>query len=200
MLFLFVLVDVWYYVRCAVFLVPYRTWQAFFPKRMKKVTRKELLSVTEMRGLVLPSDLDFQFHMNNSKYLREMDFGRIYHFISTNFYRCVLGCGGNLLLGATMIRYRRSLQLWQRFSLQTRILCWVDDAVYVEQRFLNHGDGFVCAIALLKMSTKGVKVNQVLERLCTDGTQSPPFPPHVKSWAETIEQSRDCLKQEKGTQ
>lgn len=195
---LFAFLDVWYFVRCALFLAPYRIWQRLFPNDIKRMTREELLAPTEKLGWVLPSDLDLQLHMNNSKYLREMDFGRIYHFLSTNFYTCLVAFGGNLVVGATTIRYRRSLQLWQRFYLRTRILCWENNAMYVEQRFVCGKEGFVCAIALLKMSTKGVTVEKVLERLCVGSTQSPPFPPEVESWAETINRSRDHFKRERG--
>lgn len=149
-------------------------------------------------GLVLPSDLDLQLHMNNAKYLREMDFGRIHHFVCTNFYRALRALGGNLVVGATTIRYRRSLQPLQWFSLTTRILCWDANAVYVEQRFVCRKDGFVCAIALLKMVVKGTTIDHVLERLCKGSSKSPAFPPEVQSWAETINRSKDNLRREGG--
>jgi acyl-CoA thioesterase FadM len=196
LLLLFASVDVWYFVRCAFFIAPLRIWQRLFPNNFRRMTREELLEVTLKHGVVLPSDMDLQLHMNNSKYLREMDFGRIHHFVSTNFYRSLVSFGGDLVVGATMIRYRRSLRLWQRFSLRTRILCWDDNALYVEQRFLCAMDGFVCAIALLKMVTKGVAVGEVLERLCVGNTNSPVFPPEVESWAEAISRSSNHLKQE----
>ena len=33
------------------------------------------------KGVFMPSDLDFNLHMNNSKYLRELDFGRFSLYI-----------------------------------------------------------------------------------------------------------------------
>ena len=194
---LFAFVDVWYFVRCALFVGSQRVWQWLFPNDFKRATEEELLAPTEKQGLVLPSDLDLHLHMNNAKYLREMDFGRMHHFVSTNFYRALRNVGGNLVVGATMIRYRRSLQLWQWFSLRTRILCWDDNAMYVEQRFVGRKDGFVCAIALLKMVVKGTTVENVLERLCVGSSRSPAFPPEVQSWAETINRSKDNLRKER---
>lgn len=197
--FLFAFVDVWYFVRFAVFIVPTGIWRRL--NKVRRLTREEFLATTEVQGMVLPFDLDFQCHMNNSKYLREMDFGRVYHLLFSNFYDTLLACGGKLLtIGASTIRYRRSLRLWERFSLQTRILCWVDNALYVEQRFVSCRDGFISAIALLKMSTKGATVEKTLEKLCVGRCPSPPFPPEVESWAEAIDRSKDNLKRELGLQ
>ena len=42
---------------------------------MCKQTR-EVLKEHVTNCVVMPSDLDFNLHMNNSKYLRELDFGR----------------------------------------------------------------------------------------------------------------------------
>ena len=199
LLFLFVFVDVWYFVRLLV-LVGVCCLRQKLRLTGKRVTTtmEALLCPSQVQGLVLPSDMDLQLHMNNSKYLREMDFGRILFFMSSRFYEKLKTLGGNLVVGASTIRYRKSLQLWQRFVLKTRILCWLGDALYVEQRFVRRKDGFVCAVALLKMSTMGVPVDRVLERLCVDSCQSPPFPPEVESWAQAIDRSKENLKKERG--
>ena len=46
-----------------------------------------------------------------------------------------------------MIRYRKDLKLWHKYSTRTRILCWSkeEQCFYVEVQFENK-DGFVCAI------------------------------------------------------
>lgn len=164
----------------------------------RKFTRAEFLQPTSLHGVVLPSDLDLNLHMNNSKYLREMDFGRFSHILEKHIYSTVLSLGGTIVVAATMIRYRRSLQLWQRFKLKTEILCWGSDVLYMEQRFVG-GDGFVYAVALLKMSVKGRGsiVEKVLEKVCTVAPQSPPFPPEVQSWVETIARSKERMKKER---
>lgn len=194
LLFLFAFVDLWYFLRLLVCLAPGRIRQ-ILSNSGKQLTRDELLKATTVEGVVLPSDIDCQFHMNNSKYLREMDFGRMFHFLHTSLYRGVVAVGGDVVVGATMIRYRRSLQLWQRFSLKTRVVCWESDALYVEQRFVGR-DGFVCAVALLRMSVKGATLDRVLEKLCVGSPHSPPFPPEVESWAEAIVRSKENMKKE----
>lgn len=195
LLLLFAYVDVWYFIRVVVLIFPARIRQLLI-RGSRRCTRNDILQTTCVQGVVLPSDLDLQLHMNNSKYLREMDFGRIYHYVHTNFYHHVGSLGGTVVIAATTIRYRKSLRLWERFTLQTQILCWGDDAVYMEQKFVNR-DGFVRAIALLKMCAKGVTLERVLEKLCTDTHKSPPFPPEVESWAEAVSRSKESMKKER---
>ena len=195
-LLLFAVIDVWYFVRLFAILTPLRVWKKLRGRSLK-ITKNELLTPSQIPGIVLPSDLDLQLHMNNSKYLREMDFGRILFYMSRNLYDCVYALGGTVVVGASMIRYRKSLKLWERFSLKTRILCWSQDALYMEQRFLRSNDGFVCAVALLKMSAIGISVDQILERLCIETPQSPPFPPEVEIWAKTIDKSKEVLRKER---
>lgn len=192
-LLVFAFVDVWYFVRL-LHLLPRILAQCYFTTATTALSRETLLSTYTLEGVVLPSDIDFLLHMNNSKYLREMDFGRLAHFVNTNLHYFVEEAGGTAVLAATMIRYRRSLQLWQRFQLQTRILCWDDSSFYCEQRFVSK-QGFVCAIALLKIVVKGRMPGEVLEKACVR-CQSPPFPPELKSWTETIRSSSEALKKE----
>ena len=56
-------------------------------------------------------------------------------------------CG--VTIAASCVRYRRSLELFQKVILKTRVLAWDETAFYLEQRFADV-DGFVYAIALTK--------------------------------------------------
>ena len=196
LLVFFAYVDVWYFVRLAILLIPHFFKEKFLHRGLKKISRDELLQTTSIEGVVLPFDLDLHCHMNNSKYLREMDFGRIPHYCYTGFYSSLKAVGGVIVVAATAIRYRKSLQLWQRFSVQTRIVCWRGDFLYTEQRFVDKA-GVVCAIALLQMCVKKAPLERVLEKLCTDSPQSPAFPPEVASWEETIARSKEKMKKER---
>ena len=195
LLLLFAFVDTWYMLRTLVFHAPKRAWQVWFGGQRQHLSRDDLLQATSVQGVVLPSDLDFHFHMNNSKYLREMDFGRFNHYLLTGLLGHILSVGGYVVVATTTIRYRRSLQLWERFTLQTRILCWEGSTLYLEQRFVKR-DGFVCAVALLSMSV-GVPLEKVLERACGDVPKSPTFPPEVDSFAETIARSKERFRMER---
>lgn len=54
-----------------------------------------------------------------------------------------------LTVAASSIRFRRSLELFQKVVLKTRVLFWDEKAFYMEQRFVDE-EGFVYAIVLTK--------------------------------------------------
>lgn len=194
LLALFAFIDAWYFIRWFMFffeiLITY--------KHKRRITKDELFAVSRVHGIVLPSDLDMWRHMNNSKYLREMDFGRIKLYAKV-IRPSVVKLKCRMALTGVSIRYRRSLLLWQRFTIETRILCWKDDAVYFEQRFVGDKDNFIYAIALIKYVFRGEGVNAdiVLETALGESFASPPPPPEVKGWMESITKSSEGLKRER---
>ena len=163
----------------------------------QRTPRQALFSPYDCHGFVLPSDLDLMLHMNNSKYLREMDFGRFGLALEKGFRDPLRQSGGYITLGAASIRYRRSLQLFDRFLLRTRIVCWSDDALYFEQRIVRR-DGFVCAVMLAKMAVRGVTVPQLVRLVVGETVKSPPFPSEVTKWCESNEASSQRLRDPEG--
>ena len=189
---LFAFVDLWYFIR---FILK----GLLISKRKRALTRDELLSVIRVQGIVLLSDMDMMGHMNNSKYLREMDFGR-FKLLADFLREPVRKLKGRMAVSACSIRYRRSLLLWQRFTVESKVLCWKDDAFYLEQRFVGNNDKFVCAIALVKFVIRGQGLNMdiVMETAVGRSIASPPPPPEVKAWIESIAESSEGLKRETG--
>lgn len=105
-----------------------------------------------------------------------------------------------MVVGAFTIRYRRSLELFQKVRLTTKVVCWDEKAFYVEQSFINE-DNFVCAIAIAKQSlVQGKKQEQVvtpgvlLEFVLGGPTESPPPPPEVQHWIEYNKASSVALR------
>ena len=72
-------------------------------------------------GICLTTDLDFYAHMNNSRYLREADFGRCELWLCNGIYRKAQQLKCRIVLGGVTIRYRRSLQLFERYRLCTSV-------------------------------------------------------------------------------
>ena len=194
---LFAYVDVWYFVRLfALFLRTKLKSGGSHGSRSKRGTpRQALLSPYDVRGIVLPSDIDYMCHMNNSKYLRVMDYGRIGLGLETGFREALREAGGHMVLAAASIRYRRSLKLFQRFLLRTRVLCWDESALYMEQRVLQ-SDGFVSAIMLAKMAIRGTTVPHLMKMVVGETMESPPFPLEVATWCESMTASSQSLRRE----
>lgn len=150
---------------------------------------------------VWPNDLDTNLHMNNGRYFTIMDLGRMdMLFRGGATWRIIRKRHWAPLLAATQMRFRLPLDLWQKFVLETKLLCWDEQWFYIEQRFIiDEGDkkGAVAAIALLRggfydgQQGRMLKVADMAQTLHMD-PQSPPEPDFVREWKE----AEDALKQQ----
>lgn len=148
-------------------------------------SRLDPLGESVLTFRVLPSDLDINLHMNNGRYLTLMDLGRL--DLVTR-----MGVLGEMrrrkwmpVIGSLKIRYRRSLQPFQRYQLRSRLLCWDDKWFFMEQRFERRGE--LMAIALVKglfLGPEGRVPTQRVVDAAAVVVDSPPFPERVAVWQE----------------
>ncbi|HEY7681644.1 MAG TPA: thioesterase family protein [Gemmatimonadales bacterium] len=129
---------------------------------------------------VLPTDLDFNLHMNNARYLSLMDLGRVDLLNRLGLLRLAFRGRWLPVLGAVSIRYQRPLQLWNRYELLTRIVGWDEKWFYLEQRFERVGKIVATAHvkALVRGPTGSLPTVQVLDAL-HHRDPSPSLPPEV---------------------
>jgi acyl-CoA thioesterase FadM len=102
---------------------------------------------------VWPHDLDLSAHMNNGRYLTLMDLGRLDILARSGILREVIRHRWTPIASTITIRFRRELRPFQKFRLETRLLCWNETQVVMEQTFVIDGgarDGQVAARALFK--------------------------------------------------
>ncbi len=92
-------------------------------------------------------ELDINVHMNNAKYLAVMDLGRTDWIVRTGAWRLMRYEKMSPVVGGAMVRYRRSLQLFQRYYLKTRLLGWDERWLYVEQS-MECRDGSLACVAV----------------------------------------------------
>lgn len=83
---------------------------------------------------VLPSDLDILRHMNNGVYLSIFDIGRFDLLQRSGIWQVFTARGWYPVVASETITFRKSLTLWQKFEVESRILGFDEKAVYVEQR------------------------------------------------------------------
>jgi acyl-CoA thioesterase FadM len=102
--------------------------------------RNGILDESVVRFRVWPNDLDTNFHMNNGRYMTLMDLGRLDLLLRNGSIRHVLREKWYPVLAGCEIRFRRPLNLFQRFEIRTRIVAWDAKWVYMEQRILRNGD------------------------------------------------------------
>lgn len=156
LLLLFCSLDVWYFLRGAQVFI-----QAWFQPRIW-----DILAEQSIDGMVLPHDLDYMGHMNNSRYLRECDFARFHHYMRNGLFMASRKLGAKMVVGASTIRYRRSLAFREAFEIRTKVLGWDEKAFYLEQRFVSKADGFVSAVMLCRQNVVRCSPETIIEFVC----------------------------------
>lgn len=155
--------------------------------------------VSRLNMRVLPNDLDTNVHMNNGRFFTIMDLGRMdLLFRGGATWTIIRRRMWAPVLGAVQMRFRLPLDLWQKFTLETRLLCWDEQWFYIEQRFIIQSGvrkGAVAAIGLLRggfydgRNKRVLRIPEMMDTLRMS-LQSPPEPEFITIW----KQSEDALK------
>lgn len=134
---------------------------------------------------VWPHDIDFNMHMNNARYLSVMDYGRMHLLARTHILSHVIRSRWMPLVGAVWMTYRRSLPLFARFTLASRMVCWDERWFYIEQSFT--GSEGLAALGwvrgLLRAPEGNLDPQSVIEAV-SPGAISPPMPEAIAIWNE----------------
>jgi acyl-CoA thioesterase FadM len=137
---------------------------------------------------VLPTDLDILRHMNNGTYLSIMDLGRTDLLIRAGAWAKMVALGYYPVVANETISFRKSLQPWQRFTLETRIAGYDEKSVYVEQRFVVDGEIYARAFVrgrFLKKSGGTVSLPELATALGVDLSELT-LPEWLGRWADDV--------------
>ncbi|MBX7218807.1 MAG: thioesterase family protein [Blastocatellia bacterium] len=135
---------------------------------------------------VLPNDLDINAHMNNGRYLTLMDLGRIDLIVRTGLGRVVRQQGWRPLVGSVLTQYKRSLNPFETYQLKTKVLCWDEKWIFLEQRFERNGKTAALGIVktLFRHPRQGnVPPYEVMQAMGV-GLNSPEIPLAVQLWQD----------------
>lgn len=145
-------------------------------------------------------DLDISAHMNNGRYLTIMDLGRLDVMVRSGLWRQVLNHRWTPIASAITVRFQRELQPFQKFRLETRLLCWDAALVVMEQTFVIDGgtrDGQAAARALFKgglydrKERKFVEIARLMALLGVSEV-SPPSTPEVEAFLHADDQLKQA--------
>jgi YbgC/YbaW family acyl-CoA thioester hydrolase len=164
------------------------TWTGFFPRKARPGQTLLDPSVTRMR--VGPLDLDSYLHVNNGTYLQMMDVARNNQIADLGMFPVARRKGWAPVVAASTMKYRRSLQPFDRFEITTRILGWDERVFYLEQVFMR--DGELCARGLVAsrfLDRKGSRISpfEVVRDATGEDQPSPALPQDVTAWARAVD-------------
>lgn len=153
----------------------------------------EALGPARKRFLVGPADLDVLLHVNNGVYLTMLDVARVDLLLRSGLLGRLRRNGIYPVVAAQTIRFRRSLQLFQSFEVETRVLGWDDKAFILRHEFLRRGELVADAVVRWRFlrrrraggassaGSSGASPREVLQMLGLPDA-SPTLPEWVDAW------------------
>jgi YbgC/YbaW family acyl-CoA thioester hydrolase len=101
--------------------------------------------VSVVNDRVWLTDLDELRHMNNGVYLALLDHARLDLMLRSGAWQKMRDAKVYPVVTAQSIAYRKSLELGQRFQIESRIIGYDERAVYIEQRVVSKGEMYARA-------------------------------------------------------
>ena len=146
--------------------------------------RCDILGPTRKRFLVWPPDLDVLFHVNNGVYLSMLDVARTDMMLRSGLAGRLRRQGFYPVVAAETIRFRRSLQLFQAFEVETAVIGWDEKAFIIQHHFLRRGEVVAEAVVRARFLKRGggtVSSQELLDVVGKTGP-SPELPAWIDAW------------------
>ncbi|KAB1644226.1 acyl-CoA thioesterase [Gulosibacter chungangensis] len=156
----------------------------FFRSRGKP--RLDLTAVSRIRYRVLPTDIDFLMHMNNGRYLSYMDLGRVDLTNRTGLTEVLTKRDIYAVVASNTMTYRKSLNLFQAFTIESRLIGTDERSFYIEQRFVVDEEIYARGIVRGRLIRKGkgaIKVAELDELTGLDWSAWQ-VSPDLSAWAD----------------
>lgn len=142
---------------------------------------KNIFDESIIYGRCWLNDLDVNWHMNNSRYLRECDFGRISYLFETGLWnvlskrRKFFDKNSNMVASALQVQYRQSVQLNDKFQIRTRLNGWDEKAFYFEQSMLLEKNKEIAFSLLVRIAIipRSLTPQMLIDDLQLGSIQSP---------------------------
>jgi acyl-CoA thioesterase FadM len=151
--------------------------------------RRDPLGENRMTFRCLPTDLDINMHMTNSRYHSFADLVRVDLVIRSGAWKRIRAAGLYPVLGTSTMRFRRSIRPFQKFTITARVVSWDDRWIYIEHKFITGQD--VAAISIVKtifLSPEGrIPTEKLIAIMGYDSTAKPPFPAALQKQNELDE-------------
>jgi len=120
-------------------------------RRLRREGRLAATAVSRIRVTTLPTDIDVLRHMNNGRYLSLFDLGRWDLLVRTGMMDVMKSNDWYAVVSSETVTFRKSLQLWQRFDIESCLLGHDDKAIYLEHRAVVDGEIYARAIIRSRM-------------------------------------------------
>lgn len=147
-----------------------------------------LLDVGRLNLWVRPTDLDALGHMNNGIYFSIMDLGRVDLVIRSGMAEALKPHGVYAVAAQESMTFRKSLNPFQKYVLETRLAGLDERGAYMDQRFVVDGDIYAQAMVrarFLRKSGGTVSMDELQQMLGVEpGSLNLDVPQWALDWAD----------------
>lgn len=148
--------------------------------RVRRDGRLDATAVSRIRLTTLPTDLDILRHMNNGRYLSLVDLGRFDLLVRTGMMGAMRRHGWYAVVSAETVTFRKSLRLWQRFDVESRLIGHDDRAIFLEHRVVRDREIYARVVVRARMVKRSGGTLSHDELFATIGR--PEGVPEVDDW------------------
>lgn len=131
------------------------------------------------------NDLDVLLHMNNGRYFTILDLARVDLMMRSGLWRQLKTRGWYPVVTLETMRFHRSLELGNRYNVQTRVIGWDEKHIFIEQGFVRDDVQVALSVVrarFLKRSGGTVTTAELLQ-LAEITQPSPELPGWVAGWS-----------------
>ena len=134
-----------------------------------------------------PWDIDMWMELNNGRTLTLLDLGRIPLGMRGGLFGALKKNRWGLTMAGCSVRYRQRIRTFERFEMRSRMVCWDDKFMYIEQAMVK-ANGTVANHALYRSAVTDkngiVAPDRVIDALDRGDVINPPFPEWITAWIE----------------
>ncbi len=134
----------------------------------------------------MPWDIDMFFELNNGRTLTLYDLGRLPFAKRAGLFAALRSQKWGLTMAGATVRYRRRIRTFERFEMRSRMACWDDRFIYIEQSMWR-ADG-ECANHIVYRAAltdrNGIVPPARVAEVLGVPAASPAIPPHIAKWIE----------------
>jgi len=150
-----------------------------------------LFDEVSYRFRCLPTDLDLNMHLTNSRYASFMDIVRIAMLVRNGGWSRVRAAKLFPVLGSAAIRFRQSVRPFQAFEVTAQLIGWDEKWIFICHKLIT--DHHVAAISIAKVAFLGPQGRVDTQHLVNImGYTGEPLPP--SEMAERLKALDETLK------
>lgn len=133
-----------------------------------------------------PWDIDMMMELNNGRTLTLLDLGRIPLAHRLGLLQILKNQKWGLTMAGVTVRYRRRIRAFEAFTMKSRLVCWDDRFMYLEQCMVN-GAGEVANHAVYRAAVtdeNGIVASARVAEAMGNPVASPPIPAWIQKWID----------------